>query len=205
MPVCLSVCLCLSVCMYVWMDDGFFLLPEMLNFDNFMVCLNNLHPSNNYKYEKAKVTREEKGDLVQILNFLDVSVILNTKNETSTDVYHKDTNTHDYIPYDSAHPESYKKNVPYNLAKKILVFVTDTEKVELTLNELIIIIILIIYIISNAFYNAKFQGPASKPKNKSNNIPFVTSFHEDTDNKIIMKNIKRKKENTPSTILAIIF
>ena len=29
-------------------------------------------------------------------------------------------------------------------------------------------------------------------------LPFVTSFHEDTDNKIIMKTNKRIIENTPS-------
>ena len=112
-----------------YMDNEFLLWPAMLNFDNFMVYLNNLHPFTNYKYEEAKVTRDEKGNLVQILNFLDVNVILNSKNEISTDVYYKDTNTHDYLPYDSAHPESCKKNVPYNLAKRIIVFVTDPEKV----------------------------------------------------------------------------
>ena len=55
------------------------------------------------------------------------------------------------------------------------------------------------------FVNAKLQGPAPKPKNRSNNIPFVTSFHEDTDNKIIMKNIKTKIKNTPSDYIKGIF
>ena len=177
------------------MDDGFLLWSAILNSDNFMVCWNTLHPSINYIYEKAKVTRDEKGNLVQILNFLDVNVILNSKNEISTDVYYKDTNTHDYLPYDSAHPESCKKNVPYNLAKRIIIFVTDPEKVELRLNELRILLKNNKYpdhIISNAFYNAKLQGPTPKPKKNSNNILFVASFHEDTDNKIVMKNIKRK-------------
>ena len=99
---------------------------------------------------------------------------------------------HIYLPYDSANPESCKKNVPCNLAKRILFFVTDPEKVELTLNELRIWLKNNNYpdhIISNAFYNAKLQGPAPKPKNNSNNIPSVTYFHQDTDNKIIMKNI----------------
>ena len=61
------------------------------------------------------------------------------------------------------------------------------------------------HIISNAFYNVKLQGPAPKPKNNFNNVPFVTSFHEDTDNKIIMKNIKRKIENTASDYVNGIF
>ena len=33
------------------------------------------------------------------------------------------------------------------------------------------------------------------------NLSFVTSFHENTDIKNIMKNIKRKTENTPSSYL----
>ena len=37
-------------------------------------------------YEKTKVSRDGKGNLVQILNFLDVNVILSNKNEISTDV-----------------------------------------------------------------------------------------------------------------------
>ena len=61
------------------------------------------------------------------------------------------------------------------------------------------------HIISVTSYNAKLQDPAPKPKNNSNNRPFVTSFHEDTDNKIIMKNIKREIENTPSDYLKGIF
>ena len=52
------------------MDGGFLLWPAMLNFDSFMDCLNNLHPSINYIYEKAKVTRVEKGNLVQILYYI---------------------------------------------------------------------------------------------------------------------------------------
>ena len=45
--------------------------------------------------------------------------LLNSKNEISTDVYYKDTSTQDYLLYDSAHSESGKKNVSYNLARKI--------------------------------------------------------------------------------------
>ena len=175
-----------------YMDDGFFLWPAMLNFNIFMVCLNNLHPSINYTFERAKVTRDEKENLVQISIFLDDNVILNSKNKISTDVYHKDTNTHDYLPYGRAHPESCKKNVPYDLAEIIFVFATDPEKVELRLTELRIWIKNKYpdHIISNAFYSTKLEGLAPKPKNNFNNIPLVTSFDEDTDNKIITNNIK---------------
>ena len=69
----------------------------------------------------------------------------------------KDTSTHDYLPYDSAHPECCKKNIPYNLAKRIIVFVTDPVKVELRINESRIWLKNNkhpVHIISNAFYNA---------------------------------------------------
>ena len=47
-----------------YMEDGFLLWPAMLNFYNFMVCLNNLQPSIIYTSEKAKVARDEKRSLV---------------------------------------------------------------------------------------------------------------------------------------------
>ena len=38
-----------------YMDDGFLFWPAMLNFDNFMVCLNNLHPSINPPMKNQKL------------------------------------------------------------------------------------------------------------------------------------------------------
>ena len=114
-------------------------------------------------------------------------------------MYYKDTNIHNYLWYDSVHPESCKKNIPYSLAKIIIVIVTDPGKVKLRLNELkfwLKIINILIVCISNAFYNGKLQGSAPKSKFNFNNIPFVITFYEDTDNKIIMKNIKRKIEKS---------
>ena len=55
----------------------------MLNFDSFMICLNNFYPSINYKCEKAKVKINKKGNSVQILILLDINVTLNSKNEIS--------------------------------------------------------------------------------------------------------------------------
>ena len=105
--------------------------------------------------------------------------MLNSKNEISTDVYYKDKNTHDYS----------HMTVPIqNLAR---IWLKNNKYPD--------------HIISNAFHNAKLQGPAPKPKNNFSNIPFVTSFHENTDNKIIMKSIKRKIENTPSDCIKWIF
>ena len=64
------------------------------------------------------------------------------------------------------------------MAKRIIVFVNDPEKVKLITNELKTLLKSNKYsncIISNAFYNAKLQGPAPKPKNNLNNVSFITT------------------------------
>ena len=78
---------------------------------------------------------------------------------------------------------------------------TDPEKRGLRLNELRTWLKDIIYPdhgISNAFYNTKLQ-----PKNNFSNMPYVTNLHKDTNNKIIMDDIKRNTGNTPSDYLRI--
>ena len=41
------------------------------------------------------------------------------------------------LPCCSAHPVSCKKTITYNLARRIIVFVTNPEKIELKLSKLI--------------------------------------------------------------------
>ena len=107
------------------MDDGFLLWPSNSNFDNFYFCLHHFHPSIRFTFEKAEINKNEKGEELQILNFLDVKVILNkTTRVILTDIYYKTTNTHDYLPYNSAHPSHVRDNAPFNLAKRIIVFVS---------------------------------------------------------------------------------
>ena len=117
-----------------YMDDGFIFWPKHLDFNSFSICLNNLHPAIKYTFEKAKVI-VENSESCQVINFLDVSVILHSDRTIETDIYYKDTNPHDYLPYDSANPDHSKDNVPYNLAKPIVVFVSIEEKTEYMLNE----------------------------------------------------------------------
>ena len=53
-----------------------------------------------------------------------------------TDIFYKETNSHDYLNYFSPHPEHKKQNIPYNLAKRIMVFVSDESKMNEMLSEL---------------------------------------------------------------------
>ena len=69
------------------------------------------------------------------MDFLDIEVILHAENTVETDVNYKDTNTRDYLPYNSAHPEHYKDSLPYSLAKRIIVFVSNDEKVDMRLKD----------------------------------------------------------------------
>ena len=37
-----------------YMDDGFIFWPLKLNFENFKICLNNMHPSIKFTFEKPR-------------------------------------------------------------------------------------------------------------------------------------------------------
>ena len=65
----------------------------------------------------------------QVLTFLYIAVI-----ETNT--YYKDTNAHDYLPCNSAHLKHCKDSLAYNLAKRITIFISNDEKVEMRIKEL---------------------------------------------------------------------
>ena len=113
------------------MDDGFILWPLKKN----LKCLNNMHPSIKFTFEKPEIIYENK-QKVQVLNFLDVKLILYKGNSVETNIYYNLTNTHDYLPCDNAHPDHTKNNIPYNLAKRIIFFVFNPEKVIICLDEL---------------------------------------------------------------------
>ena len=166
-----------------YMDDCFIFWPLTLNFENFKACLNNMHPSINFTFEKPEIFYENEKE-VEILNFLNAKIILHEDNSVETDIYYKSMNTHDYLPYDSAHPDHTKNNIPYNLHKRIIVFVSNPEKVMIRLEELRQFLKECKYpeqvIRKNIFY-AKLQGPAPNPERSKNIISFVTTYYPNID------------------------
>ena len=99
-------------------------------------------------------------------------------NSVETDIYYKPRNTHNYLPYDSAHPDHTKNNIPCNLAKIIIVFVPNHEKIIISLDELRQFLKVSKYpelVISRSIINEKSQGSATKPKRNKNVILFVTT------------------------------
>ena len=93
--------------------------------------------------------------------------MLHKENSVETGIYYKPTNTHDYLPYNSAHPDHLKNNNSYDLAKRIIVFVFNPEKVIIRLDELRQFLKECKYpehVISKSIFNAKLQGPALNPE-----------------------------------------
>ena len=144
--------------------------------------------------------------MILYLPFL-LSVTLYSDPTIETDIYYKDTNAHDYLSYDSVHPDLSKDNVPYNLAKRIFVFVSNEEKIDNRLNEFKNWLKNCKYpenVINRAFRNARLQGPAPL-KTNSNNIPFVTTYYDNVNNNEKVKKIRRKFNDIQSDHLNNVF
>ena len=92
----------------------------------------------------------------------------------------------------TAHTQITIKIIPYNLAKRIVVFVSNDKKIEYRLNELKNWLKSCKYlenIINRAFHNVRLQRPASL-KTNSNNIPFVTTYDNVNNNEKVKKSVE---------------
>ena len=145
---------------YRYMDDGFIALPKHLNIYLFLNALNELHPDIKFTLELSIQKWEES---TKSLNFLDIEVIIKKNKYIETDIFYKDSNPHDYLNFNSAHPVHIKQNIPCNLAKRVMVFFSDSQGVDFRLKELekwLLDCHYPLYVIRKAFHNAKLQGPA---------------------------------------------
>ena len=170
-----------------FMDDGFIIWNTHLDIQIFLDILNRMHPSIKYTIESSKIENED-----QSINFLDVTVILTKENNIKTDVYYKPTNSHEYLSYNSHHPKHVKDNIPYNLAKRIVVFVSSYDQTQHRLQELKQWLLNCHYpenIVNRGIYNAQLQGPAPlKPDKKI--IPFVSTYCSNYTNQNVVKKAK---------------
>ena len=95
--------------------------------------LNNFYPTIKFTVEPTKFDNFGK---TLIISILDITVLLHKNGYVETDIFYKETNTHDYLNYNSHHADYIKCNVPFNLAKRIVVFVSDEQKVAIRLKVL---------------------------------------------------------------------
>jgi hypothetical protein len=50
-----------------------------------------------------------------------------SSNKISTDLFYKETDSHQYLLFNSCHPSHTKRNIPFNLARRICTIVTNEE------------------------------------------------------------------------------
>ena len=110
-------------CLYIikwwkrFIDDCFILWKKSENLQLFEELLNTLHLL-------IKFTKEE-GDAN--IPFLDILVIKTDQGTIETDIFHKKTNAHRYLVFESSHSHKTKRNIPYTLAKRITRIVSNEE------------------------------------------------------------------------------
>lgn len=73
------------------------------------------------------------------MEFSDCSIsflVLKNQSKISTDVYYKTTDTHQYLNFKSCHPTHIKRNIPYNLSRRICAIVSEEKTKDRRLMEL---------------------------------------------------------------------
>ena len=127
------------------------------------------------------------------------SLVVDRKPLSWTQLY-EDTNAHGYLPYNSAHRKYCRVNLLYNPAKCSIIFVSNDEKVEMRLKEFKNWLKNCHYPdngINQSFYNAELQAPAPS-EDTLKNIPFITTYYENIDDKKVIKKICSKLWNIQS-------
>ena len=188
------------------MDDGFIPWPNELDINIFLNILNNMDPTLKFTLERSTSFSTDNISY-QKLNFLDLSILLDNDGNIERDIYYKDTNTHDYLDYNSHHPKHIKDNVPYNLAKKIIVFCSNSVTEQKRLKELKTWLLECNYpmrLIDKKFHSAKLQGPAFIKTNEDI-IPFITNYVTNFDFNNLIKNSNNLLSNTRNERLENIF
>ena len=98
------------------------------------------------------------------------------------------------------------QNIPNNLKKRIIIFVSDDEKMKEWLSELKAGLLSCSYpliIIEKAFFNAKLQGPV--PKTVEIVIPFVSTLYSNFDSKSITITVHSLVSNAKDNRLEKVF
>ena len=109
-----------------FLDDGTILWKKSFgDITRFINILNSLNSNLTFTYE----TSEEK------ISFL--NILLYKENDSlKTDIFYKQTDSHDYLPFGSCHPRHTKQNIPYTLARMICTIVEDPVRRNYRLAEL---------------------------------------------------------------------
>ena len=158
-----------------YVDDGILLWPKRCNVDNFIEALNSLNEHIKFTVERGKLGQNN----TYTITFLDIRIILHQDGRIETEIFYKTTNNHHYLEYDSFHPQHIKDNIPYGMAKKVIVFTSDPEKERAALERLKGWFMEKNYpmkVIDKAIHNAKLQGPAPDPALKKQVVALTSMY-----------------------------
>ena len=189
-----------------FVDDGITNLPNEVLADTFLEILNLMDPSVQWTITSSTPTTVRGIEYNESI-FLSVKLLAAKDGEIQTDVYYKDTNSHDYLSYDSHHPTHTKDNIAYCLAKTIIVFTSDPATMEENLNDLKNWLLECGHpkkIIEKGIHNARLQGPANKPSNKTT-IPFTTTYFSNYDTTNIVTTARNLIENSKNKKIQEVF
>ena len=111
-----------------YLDDCFIFWEESEeDLHEFHSLLNSLNPNIQFTMEFSDCS----------ISFLDLDImVLKNQSKISTDVYYKTTDTHQYLNFKSCHPTHTKRNIPYNLSRRICTIVSEEKTKDQRLMEL---------------------------------------------------------------------
>ena len=118
-----------------YLDDVIFRLHMKYEreFELIKKKMNDIDPNIVYIFEPG--INFETGD-TQDVPYLDVLLRLNEDGTLETGIYAKDTDTFNYLPFQSSHPRHVVRNIPYSLARQIKGIVSNPDKVNLRMAEM---------------------------------------------------------------------
>ena len=105
---------------------------------------------------------------------MDILVLKSSEGNITSDVFYKKTNTRRYLNFSSCHKSHVKRNVLYNIARRLVTIVWDPDQLEFRLNELRQFLLKFNYPkkrINNCFKRAKPQGPRFDDQKKHHSTP----------------------------------
>ena len=109
-----------------FLDDGQIMWKKSFGeISEFIEILNGLDENIQFTYECSEVG-------LPYLNLF----IYKDNGKLLTDIYYKDTDSHEYLPNSSCHPRHTRRNIPYTLARNIYTIVDDPGRLRFRLNEL---------------------------------------------------------------------
>ena len=145
---------------------------DLKNWMNF-VC--NFHPSIQYTKDMSTTS----------VTFLDINIQIKN-NKILTQIHYKKTDSHNYLRYDSFHPEPCKNSIPYCQLLRLRKLTTDDDQFEQDSNEMVS------HFQKQGYPTGLIQQAKSKVGKKSqqsllqpqlkatrhdHRIPFVTTYH----------------------------